>query len=68
MKDWKEFLQELKKRGWILEQEDNHSLVFSHKKYGKVIFTIRCNQKTILAGLKDMEELYKKERKNGKMD
>jgi len=67
MSTYKEFLEKLRKKGWIKEHEDNHLIIFSHKKYGKAVFTSKATQKTILAGLKDMEKIYKRE-KNGKVD
>ena len=51
MKEWEVFLSDLERIGWHLISEDDHLLVFSHKRYGEVRFTTNTTQEQILEDL-----------------
>jgi predicted RNA binding protein YcfA (HicA-like mRNA interferase family) len=53
--NWDKFLKRLEKRGWKLIHEDDHSLIFEHKTFGKVVLTTTVTQERILEIL-DKEE------------
>jgi predicted RNA binding protein YcfA (HicA-like mRNA interferase family) len=57
MGNWNKFLKKLEKRGWKLVHEDDHSLIFEHKTFGKVIFAITAtqDQEGILEKLEETE-------------